>query len=195
MHREDIKTVGHNHENDGGYIQPQSSSEEEESAARRTEAKSPHSPHLLKEKRGRPRKVAAKSQVKIDKNRLQATIVRDNKLPTDTLVSGTTTKKTDAKKRTTSEDRRNPVKRTRLQNEKSQEQVTVETGDKLEHENVEAVDDEQKQRREMHKLERAKAECELKVKEVQLQFEKVATRTRLAQMGALQSEIDFVLPL
>lgn len=57
------------------------------------------------------------------------------------------------------------------------------------------LNDEEKQRQKVYSLERAKLECELEAKRVQLLFEKAAARQRLDQLGVLHEEIDRILPL
>ncbi|CEG45706.1 uncharacterized protein PHALS_01987 [Plasmopara halstedii] len=57
------------------------------------------------------------------------------------------------------------------------------------------VNDEEKQRQEVYSLERAKLECELEAKKVQLLFEKAAARQKLDQLGVSQAEIDRIFPL
>ncbi|KAG7392902.1 hypothetical protein PHYBOEH_006221 [Phytophthora boehmeriae] len=109
-------------------------------------------------------------------------------------------KRTATTKRKTAEEPPSAAKRTRTQEEGHQEQAAnqvnhEETGEIEREAVIKRVQDEQRQRHEMFELERAKVECELEAKQVQLLFEKAAARKKLAQMGVSPGEIDRILPL
>ncbi|KAF4323586.1 hypothetical protein BBO99_00001993 [Phytophthora kernoviae] len=118
----------------------------------------------------------------------------------NTATLADTEKEADANKRKTSEEPPSAVKRTRTQEEGHLEQAAIqvnheEMGDIEREAVIKRFQDEQKQRHEMFELERAKVECELEAKQVQLLFEKAAARKKLAQMGVSPGEIDRILPL
>ncbi|RLN48303.1 hypothetical protein BBJ29_001536 [Phytophthora kernoviae] len=118
----------------------------------------------------------------------------------NTATPADTEKEADANKRKTSEEPPSAVKRTRTQEEGHLEQAAIqvnheEMGDIEREAVIKRFQDEQKQRHEMFELERAKVECELEAKQVQLLFEKAAARKKLAQMGVSPGEIDRILPL
>ncbi|KAG7393335.1 hypothetical protein PHYPSEUDO_009539 [Phytophthora pseudosyringae] len=146
-----------------------------------------------KKRRGRPPKSAATVPLATTNGTEETSQAvkrnKENALKTAQKTNGTkdAAPKQPTTKRKNSEEEPSAVKRTR-----SQEQN--DTG--IEREALlKRVNDEEKQRHEMYQLERAKLECELESKQVQLLFEKAAARKKLDLLGVSQEEIDRILPL
>ncbi|CAI5735137.1 unnamed protein product [Hyaloperonospora brassicae] len=138
-----------------------------------------------KKKRGRPSKVAAAVPVAAINVEESAMMTNERKEMVSKAIALT-------HKRKVLEKEQSVVKRTRVQERDGTDgQLLAIEREAL----LKRVKDEQKQRYEVYELERAKLDCELKSKQVQLLFEKASARKKLDQLGVSQEEIDRILPL
>uniref|UniRef100_A0AAV1TAG8 Uncharacterized protein n=1 Tax=Peronospora matthiolae TaxID=2874970 RepID=A0AAV1TAG8_9STRA len=138
-----------------------------------------------KKKRGRPSKLAAAVRLAVNSVEESATITNGRKELVPTTIAS-------VYKRKVMEKEPSAVKRTRGQERDGMDvQLLAIEREAL----LKRVKDEQKQRHEVYELERAKLECELKSKQVQLLYEKASARKKLDQLGVSQEEVDRILPL